>query len=414
MKKTGILISACMMVKNEEHTLERCLKSLKGFVDEIIVVDTGSTDRTVEIAEKYNARIYHHPWQNDFSLHRNQSLSYAKGRWVFIIDADEELCLANGNSLQDAKDVLTKIDGKFPSSAILLKDVQKGMEVMQFNSARLFRNGKVHYEGIVHNQPQVDGQSVFNPYIFLKHYGYDLSPEQKELKFERSKVLLLKQVEDNQIADGLAYFYLCQLHAEHGDYQLAVEWGEKYWDMSCRGEIKAHYFNQTVYFTMIKQYMRIGDHKKAYEWLERGIAAVPGDLDLAMSALEYGVWGKNEDLVLNAARDFIALYDIYMKAPDAKAKKFVFTLRPEALAIAQYHLTLTHLKQGMRAMGSLVANIKTLPKPFMDGIMDDLNKDLKNSGLPIQVGKAESSLIGDMPVGGSEKTEMTTMSLRSH
>lgn len=414
MKKTGILISACMMVKNEEHTLGRCLESLKGFADEIVVVDTGSTDRTVEIAKQFGARIYHHPWQHDFSLHRNQSISYAKGKWVFIIDADEELCLSNGGSFKDARNTLSRLDGKYPASALLLKDIQKGREVMQFNSSRFFKKGSVRYEGIVHNQPQCNGQSVFNPHVFLKHYGYDLTPEKKEQKFERSKTLLHKQVETNQITDGLAYFYLCQLYAEHGDHSLAVEWGEKYWGLFGCGKVEDRYFNTTIYFTMTKQYMRIGDQKKAYEWLERGIEKVPGDLDLAMAALEYGVWGHNDDLILNAARDFIALYHIYAKAPDAKAKKFIFTLRPEVLATAQYHLALTHLKQGMATLGGLVANLKALPGPFMTGMMEDFQTELKKTGLPIQF--SEPKVIqpeeDNFLAPEAKRQEMTTMRIQ--
>ncbi|MEJ2052223.1 MAG: glycosyltransferase family 2 protein, partial [Calditrichota bacterium] len=78
-------ISACMMVKNEEEMLPNCLESIKDVVDELIVVDTGSTDKTIEIAESYGAKIYHHPWENDFSKHRNQSISYATGDWFLII-----------------------------------------------------------------------------------------------------------------------------------------------------------------------------------------------------------------------------------------------------------------------------------------------------------------------------------------
>ena len=79
------------MVKNEEQCLEKCLQSIKKVVDEIIVVDTGSTDQTADIAKQNGAKIYHHPWEGDFSKHRNQSMSYAKGDWILIIDADEVL-----------------------------------------------------------------------------------------------------------------------------------------------------------------------------------------------------------------------------------------------------------------------------------------------------------------------------------
>ena len=86
-------LSACMIVRDEENNLHRCLTSIKDVVDEIVVVDTGSEDRTVEIAKSFGAKVFHHPWEGDFSKHRNQSISYAKGKWIFIIDADEELIL---------------------------------------------------------------------------------------------------------------------------------------------------------------------------------------------------------------------------------------------------------------------------------------------------------------------------------
>ncbi len=90
-KAASPTVSLCMIVKNEEENLDRCLSSARDVVDEIIVVDTGSTDRTVEIANAYNARIYYHEWQDDFSLARNISLSHATRDWILHLDADEEL-----------------------------------------------------------------------------------------------------------------------------------------------------------------------------------------------------------------------------------------------------------------------------------------------------------------------------------
>src|SRR5690348_3827247 len=84
-------ISLCMIVKNEEKYLERCLKSVEGVVDEIIIVDTGSTDQTTEIAEKFGAKILRYQWNDDFSSARNYSLKNAKCDWILILDADEEL-----------------------------------------------------------------------------------------------------------------------------------------------------------------------------------------------------------------------------------------------------------------------------------------------------------------------------------
>ena len=85
-----IKVSACVVAKNEELFIEKCLKSIVNVVDEIIVLDTGSEDKTIEIAEKY-AKVYNYELGDDFSKARNESMSYANGEWIFIIDADEEL-----------------------------------------------------------------------------------------------------------------------------------------------------------------------------------------------------------------------------------------------------------------------------------------------------------------------------------
>ena len=84
-------LSLCTIVKNEETSLPRVLDSVKTLVDEMVILDTGSTDRTVEIAKGYGARVYHFDWCNDFSVARNYALQYVRGNWVLVLDADEVL-----------------------------------------------------------------------------------------------------------------------------------------------------------------------------------------------------------------------------------------------------------------------------------------------------------------------------------
>ncbi|GAA6620586.1 glycosyltransferase [Scytonema sp. NUACC26] len=84
-------LSLCTIVKNEQKTLPKCLSSVKNLVDEMIVLDTGSTDSTPQIAKKFGAEVHHFQWCNDFSAARNEALKYVTGDWVLVLDADETL-----------------------------------------------------------------------------------------------------------------------------------------------------------------------------------------------------------------------------------------------------------------------------------------------------------------------------------
>ena len=98
-KSEGSAISLCMIVKNEEKNLARCLLSVRDIVDDIVVVDTGSTDRSADIARVFGARVYPCQWHDDFSRARNFSLSKAVGRWILILDADEVIARQDHEAL---------------------------------------------------------------------------------------------------------------------------------------------------------------------------------------------------------------------------------------------------------------------------------------------------------------------------
>ena len=100
-------ISLCMITKNEETYLENCLNSVKDIVDEIIIVDTGSTDKTKEIAKKFGAKIFDFKWIDDFSAARNESLKHATKDWILVLDADEVI---EKNDLQKIKNVVENPD----------------------------------------------------------------------------------------------------------------------------------------------------------------------------------------------------------------------------------------------------------------------------------------------------------------
>ena len=137
-------LSLCMIVRNEEILLPGCLRSIRDHVDEIIIVDTGSTDRTLQIAREFGARVFEHPWKENFAEHRNQSIAYATGDWILVMDADEEMLHPGGELLARAIQ-----DDRADSIALLVVNpVNNGRDFATFNSVRLFRaDAGIRYEG---------------------------------------------------------------------------------------------------------------------------------------------------------------------------------------------------------------------------------------------------------------------------
>jgi glycosyltransferase involved in cell wall biosynthesis len=182
-----------MMVKDEEEMLPACLESIAPYVDEIVVVDTGSTDRTVEIAASYGAKVYHHLWQRHFSLHRNQSIGYCTGEWVFILDADEELKAGSGEVLRRAAAEATSD----AVSAVVHSVYDFGRGQGANVSNRLIRNnGRIHYEGRVHNL--LVGYETTEAWpISIFHKGYNLEAEAQRAKFKRTSSLLEEDIAED-------------------------------------------------------------------------------------------------------------------------------------------------------------------------------------------------------------------------
>lgn len=179
-------LSVCLIVKNEERFLGQCLESVKGLADQIVVVDTGSTDRTVEIARHYQAEVHSFTWCDDFSAARNAALEHVTGDWVLALDADEELPL-------DQHDALRKLlrAGSVMSWRLPLQDVGREADGLSY-VPRLFRNAPgLFYVGRVHEQVftslevrrQEWGLDTRLGDARLRHYGYT-----KELTEERDKV----------------------------------------------------------------------------------------------------------------------------------------------------------------------------------------------------------------------------------
>ncbi|MBN2396973.1 MAG: hypothetical protein JXI32_01205, partial [Deltaproteobacteria bacterium] len=165
----------------------------------------------------------HHPWQNDFSLHRNQSISYARGQWIFIIDADEVMAPSTVRSLRDE---IALADEEGIDSLVMKVEnmMSEGTETVCSDSVRLFlNNGTICYEGIVHNN--LTGFSRAGASLNrIIHYGYDQGHGMAEKKFERTATLLKKQIAEDP-ANAAAHMYLSASYISLGRMDESLQEG---------------------------------------------------------------------------------------------------------------------------------------------------------------------------------------------
>lgn len=233
------LISLCMIVKNEEDSLERCLHSVYRYLDEIILVDTGSTDRTVEIAKRYTDDIYHFEWINDFSAARNVSLRHATGKWILYLDADDYM---EEKDIGNLREVLSRLDPQpdlvyqLPYVSLLGEDARGSTNISQ--AIRVFPNHMdLQFHRPIHEQVYSTRGLTLKAAelnIPIYHTGYKKSEIEKKNKHERN----------------LSIFQEMKKHSEYNAYD---------------------------YFTLGNQFAVMGNHEEALEHYEKAIAIAPSN-----------------------------------------------------------------------------------------------------------------------------------------
>lgn len=274
-------LSICMMIKDEEKNLQRCLMSLSPLMEtlesELIIIDTGSEDESPNIAKKFTNKVFFHKWNNDFSEMRNISISYAKGDWILIIDADEEL-----KSYDEIITFFSTNECKKYNTATILCDNVTGNS--EYNSVvlvtpRLFKNdGKFKYTGSVHNMP-VFSKPVKNLKDTLLHYGYVVTDKELvEKKFKRTATMLIKELEKNP--DNVYYRYqLSVSYLNHGDYMEALRECEKsYENVKNHGlNLREHFY---IYPHLVKCLCIVNNYHRAKLICEEAIKVEKEQLDM--------------------------------------------------------------------------------------------------------------------------------------
>ncbi len=219
--------SVCIIAKNEEKNIERCLKSIQNFDCEIIVVDTGSTDKSKEIAKQYAAKVFDFEWINDFSAARNFSISHASYDWILVLDCDEWVEESCPEEFMSYARKYPAYIGRLKRKNLIQNRDQQSIYTDMVE--RFFNRRYYHYEAPIHEQ--VTPSTSIQPFLFdipltVLHDGYVGTKEEQKQKRIRNMTLLQHELEKHP-DDPYYYFQIGQEYYCMDDYETAAKYYSK-------------------------------------------------------------------------------------------------------------------------------------------------------------------------------------------
>jgi len=284
---TGLTLSLVMIVKDEEEMLPGCLDAVKDAVDEMVVVDTGSSDRTVEIAESFGAKVVHFPWNGSFADARNVSLEHATGDWVVYLDADEHLVPEDGP-------VLRSLLGRTWREAFYLTETnytggdEAGSSVAHL-ALRLFRNRpEYRFEGRIHeqktgNMPTYLGERFETTTIRVRHYGYLKSVVNARAKSKRNIELLLQEAKD--APSPFVEFNLGSEYIALGEWdRAAAHLGRSWTELRREANWHTRGYSPMLAARYAQAQREAGDPRAARATIEDALAVYPDHTELVLQA----------------------------------------------------------------------------------------------------------------------------------
>jgi tetratricopeptide (TPR) repeat protein len=279
----GLTLSVVMIVKDEEEMLPGCLEPLAGAVDEIVVVDTGSTDRTREIAESFGAKVVEHPWNGSFADARNASLDAATCDWVMYVDADEHLVAEDAPRLRELlgrtwREALYVIETNYTGGD------DSGAAVAHA-ALRIWRNRPGYrFEGRIHEQitpslPIYLPDRFETTQIRLLHYGYLKSRIHERAKSQRNIELLEREAKESPTT--FTWFNLGSEHLMLGDSGKAREHLDRAWrELRAEEHWSGRGYAPLLARRVVSARRESGDLAAAREAIRQGLEAYPTHTDL--------------------------------------------------------------------------------------------------------------------------------------
>ena len=301
----GMTLSLCMIVKDEEAMLGETLAAIRDWVDEIVVVDTGSKDGTVEIAESFGAKVLHHEWTGDFSAARNVSVEAATGDWILYLDADEVLVEGDGPRLR-ALTAQTWREAYYLVMTNFVGHADDG-HALAFNALRMFRNRpEYRFEGRLHEQwsenlpAYLPERIVIAHDVRVEHFGYLGVVRDEKDKARRNLELLERQAAEGDDSAFLHYNLGAEYLALHED-EVAIDHFERAWAgvRDETGRILSYGFVPSL----ASRYVRALHSTRRYDELcriaDEALARLPGFTDIL---LERAAAARGQGLVDEAER----------------------------------------------------------------------------------------------------------------
>jgi glycosyltransferase involved in cell wall biosynthesis len=335
----GLTISLCMIVRDEEQMLPQCLAAAAPAVDEIVIVDTGSTDATIEIARSFGARVIEFPWTGSFSEARNVSFEAATSDWIIYLDADEVLSPEDAPKLR-ALTGHTWREGMYLVETSYVGELGEGAAVVN-NALRVFRNrpgyrfdGRLH-EQIIKTLPTFAPGRLAQTAVRIQHYGYLGAVREAKEKSARNVELLLAQAQEGA-ATPFYHFNLGSEYAAAGEGRAAVTELRTAWKMLNEdGTIRACEYAPTLISRIVNTLRLCGNMTEASAAADEGLELFPDLTDLVLGKARIA-----QAQGLDA--DAVALYHRCIDLGDAPARYGPMvgcgTFLPR-VALAEHHLT---------------------------------------------------------------------------
>ncbi len=315
-----------MITKNEEKYLGQCLESVKEIVDEIIIVDTGSKDKTKDIAKKFGAKIFDFKWVDDFSAARNESLKHAAKDWILVLDADEAI---EKKDLEKIKNLVENVDefvgfqleqrsyiSNFFEGALKNDSdfdlVKKYPFYISNFLVRLFKNNlgikfKYRIHEIVEDSMKEKNLKYKKTDVVLHHFGSVKDEKTVEEKSGEYSKLILKQLDEEPNNERFNY-QAARMYLGRNDFENALKYFKK------TAKLNPNY--KLVFSEIAKIYLQINDKNKAVEYFKKSIKhnqenPSPAN-NLAVVYMSMGKFEKAKEILEEQLKKF----------PDNKALKY--------------------------------------------------------------------------------------------